>query len=151
MELTLGSNSFRNSSGVVKLQGKEQIALELRAVDHQLLLTMDLYDSAGTHVAHLRRNSWAFNRDNRFALSASPPSLPLFTSPAWLKLTDSETGEIVFEARGVQNDQIQVPSGKFYTHTGQLFEITSHLCRLAGGVTMFNDVFDVGGGAVVIG
>ena len=151
MELTLGSNSFRNSTGVVTLQGKEQIVLEIRAVDHQLLLTMDLYDSAGTHVAHLRRNSWAFNRDNRFALSASPPSLPLFTSPTWLKLTDSEAGEIVFEARVVQNDQIQVPSGKFYTHKGQLFEITSHLCRLAGGVTLFGDVFDVGGGAVVIG
>ncbi|MGH7235178.1 MAG: hypothetical protein ACREIO_02245 [Nitrospiraceae bacterium] len=151
MELTLGSNSFRNSNGVVKLQGKEQFVLELRAVDHQLLLTMDLYDSAGSHVAHLRRNSWAFNRDNRFALSASPPSLPLFTSPTWLKLTDSETGEIVFEARVVQDDQIQVPSGKFYTHKGQLFEITSHLCRLAGGVTMFGEAFDVGGGAVVIG
>jgi len=151
MELTLGSNSFRNSNGVLKLQGKEQIVLELRAVDHQLLLTMDLYDSAGSHVAHLRRNSWAFNRDNRFALSASPPSLPLFTSPTWLKLTDGETGEIVLEARVVQDDQIQVPSGKFYTHNGQLFEITSHLCRLEGGVTMFGDAFDVGGRAVVIG
>jgi len=151
MELTLGSNSFRNSNGVLKLQGKEQIVLELRAVDHQLLLTMDLYDSAGSHVAHLRRNSWAFNRDNRLAFSASPPSLPLFASPTWLKLTDSETGEIVFEARVVQDDQIQVPNGKFYTHNGQLFEITSHLCRLAGGVTMFGDAFDVGGGAVVIG
>lgn len=151
MELTLGSNSFRNSNGVVILQGKEQIVLEVRAVDYQLMLTMDLYDSAGTHVAHLRRNSWAFNQDNRFAFSASPPSLPLFTSASWLRLTDSETGEVVFEARVIQNDQIQVPNGKFYTHKGQLFEITAHLCRLAGGVTMFGDAFDVGGGAVVIG
>ena len=151
MELTLGSNSFRNSNGVVRLQGKEQVVLELRAVDGQLLLTMDLYDPAGTHVAHLRRNAWAFNQGDRFALSDSPPALPLFTNSTWLKLTDHETGEIVFEARVVQNDQIQVPSGKFYTHKGQLFEITAHLCRLEGGPAMFGDAIDVGGGPVVIG
>jgi len=151
MELTLGSNSIRNTNGVLKVQGKEQIVLELRAGDNQLLVTMDLYDSGGNHVAHLRRNVWAFNHHNRFEISTSPASLPLFTTPTWLKLTDNETGEIVFEASAVDKEKVQVPRGKLYTHKGQLLEITSHYCRIVGGVTLFGDVLDAGGGAVVVG
>lgn len=43
MELNIGSNIIRNTSGVLNVSGKEQISLEI-GKDDQLLLTMDLYD-----------------------------------------------------------------------------------------------------------
>jgi len=44
MELNIGSNIIRNTTGVLKVQGKDQIFLEI-GDDDQLLLTMDIYDS----------------------------------------------------------------------------------------------------------
>src|SRR5207249_12124811 len=97
MELNIGSNIFRNTNGVLALQGREQNVLEMRPDQTQLLLTMDLYDKEGSQIAHLRRNSWAFNDKDRFQLSTSPVALSLFRDPVWLKLTDKETGDVVLE------------------------------------------------------
>jgi len=46
IELHVGSNVFRTTNGVIKLQGKEQLVLEVRPDPPTLLLTMDLYDEA---------------------------------------------------------------------------------------------------------
>ncbi len=151
MELNLGSNIFRNTNGVLALQGKEQIVLEMKPDHTQLLLTMDLYDAEGNHLAHLRRNTWAFNDKNRFQLSTSPVALSLFTDPVWLKLTDKETGDVLLEVSTADKEKVQVLRGRFHTHKGKLVEITSHYCRMIGGSKKFCEVADVRGGAVVIG
>src|SRR5213594_3674789 len=130
MELNVGSNIFRNANGVLALQGKEQIVLEMKPDHTQLLLTMDLYDAEGNHLAHLRRNSWAFNDKNRFQLSTSPIALSLFKDPVWLKLTDKETGDVLLEVSAVNKEKVQVLRGRFHTHKGKLVEITSHYCRM---------------------
>jgi len=151
MDLALGSNSFRNTNGVLAIHGKEQIVLEIAPESDQILLTMDLYNAAGRQVAHLRRNEWKFNVDDRFALSAAAASPSLYGSAPWLKLVDKETGETVLEASAADRERVQIIEGKLYTHKGQLLEITSHLCRIAGVVTLFGDARDVRGGAIVIG
>ncbi len=151
MELEIGSNTFRNTNGVLTLQGKEQLVLELRPDSNLLLLTMDLYNKDGDHIAHLRRNRWAFNIEDRFTLFSQPPSPSLFLDPPSLKLLDRDTDEVVLEATVVEKDRIVIPQGMFFTHQGQLVEITSHLCRLSGIITMFGEVRDVRGGPVVLG
>lgn len=151
MELNIGSNIFRNTNGVLALQGREQIVLEMRLDQTQLLLTMDLYDKEGSQIAHLRRNSWAFNDKDRFQLSTSPVALALFRDPIWLKLTDKETGDVVLEVNAVDKERVQVLRGKFHTHKGKLVEITSHYCRMIGGSKQFCEVADVRGGAAAIG
>lgn len=152
LELNIGTNIFRNTNGVLRIQGKEQIVLEHRPDDHHLLLTMDLYDGEGKHVAHLRRNTWAVNVANRFAVATtSASSLSLFSEPRWLKVSDSHTGDTVLELTLTSYAKIHLVSGKFYSHKGQLVEITSHLCRIGSGVTMFGDVFESRGGIASIG
>jgi len=142
MELNLGSNIIRNTSGILSVQGKEQIFLEIGQRDDQLLLTMDIYDSAANHVAKLRRNAWVFNDRNRFEVT---------TSPASLRLLDKETGETVVEANVLGKDKIQVLHGRFYTHKGHLLEITPEFWRVAGSIQMSGNVIDSCGGAVAIG
>ncbi len=151
LELNIGSNVFRNTNGVVKLQGKEQMVVEFHPEENQLLLTMDFYDSAGSHVAHLRRNAWAFNTANRFALTTGPASLSLFNGPLWLKVSDRDSGDVALEVTVTHRGKIQIPNGKFYTHKGHLVEITSHYCRVVPGLTLFGDVFETRGGAASIG
>lgn len=151
LEIKLGSNIFRNTNGVVKVQGKEQLVLEISAAQDRVLLTMDFYDGSGNHVAHLRRNRWAFNEGNRFSLhtSESPPSL--FPHMPWLKVIDEEAGETLLEAAIVPGAKIHVATGKFYSHRGQLIEITSHYCRVGSSHTLFGDVFEARGGTAVLG
>jgi hypothetical protein len=151
MELAIGSNTFRNTNGVLTLQGKEQLVLEFRPESNLLLLTMDLYDKDGDHIAHLRRNRWAFNIEDRFTLFSQPPSPSLFLDPPSLRLLDQNSDEVVFEAAVVEKEKIVISQGTFFTHQGQLVEITSHLCRLSGITTMFGEVRDVRGGPVVLG
>ena len=151
MDLAIGSNSFRNTNGVLAIHGKEQIVLEIAAENDQLLLTMDLYSADGRQVAHLRRNEWKYNLDDRFAFSATASSPSLYGGAPWLKLDDTETRDTVLEASVTDCDKVQILQGKLSTHKGQLLEITSHLCRIAGVVTLFGDTRDARGGAIVIG
>jgi hypothetical protein len=60
MELTIGSRVFRGTSGVLTVQGKQQLSLEWGMEAHQLLLTMNLYNAGGTHIARVQRNGWTF-------------------------------------------------------------------------------------------
>lgn len=141
MELIIGSNIIRDTSGVLNVQGYDQIFLEV-GEDGQLLLTMDIYDAARNHVAKLRRNAWAFNDRNRFEVTTSPTSL---------KLIDKESGETVVDASVLDKDKVQVSQGTFYTKEGSLLEITPDFWRIAGSITMSGNVFDSCGGAVAIG
>ena len=140
MELDIGSNIIRNTSGVLDVAGKQQIFLEFDERD-RLLLTMDIYDSTGSHIAKLRRNAWAFNDKNRFTIT---------TAPASLKLQDKESGETVVEVNVIAKDKIQIHKGRFYTHTGDLLEITPKFWRVASGITMSGNTFDSCGVAVAI-
>ena len=151
LEIRLGSNIFRNTNGVLRVQGKEQLVLELSPDHDRILLTIDLYDGSGNHVAHLRRNRWAFNDGARFILSTSESPPTLFPNLPWLKVTDQETAETVLEAAVAPGEKIQVATGKFYSHRGQLIEITSHFCRVGSTHTLFGDVFEARGGTAVLG
>ena len=151
LEIRRGSNIFRNTNGVIRVQGKEQLVLELAPDQERILLTIDLYDGSGNHVAHLRRNRWAFNDGNRFSLNTSESPPTLFPNLPWLKVTDQETGETVLEAAVAPGEKIHVATGKFYSHRGQLIEITSHFCRIGSTHTLFGDVFEARGGTAVLG
>lgn len=151
LELRLGSNIFRNTNGVVKVQGKEQLVLEVGAGHDRVLLTMDFYDGSGNHIAHLRRNRWAFNEANRFSISTSDSPPSLFPHLPWLKITDEETNETLMEAAIAPGGKIHVATAKFYSHRGQLIEITSHYCRVGSSQTLFGDVFEARGGTAVLG
>jgi hypothetical protein len=151
MELNIGSNIYRNANGIVKVQEKEQIVLQIQPEGHRIFLTMDLYDSCRNHIAHLRRNSWGFNDKSRFDVQTSPVSESLFTFPACVKLINKETKEVVFEVSLVEKETVHIPHGKLYSHKGQLLEITPHWWRLPGRPTMFGSVQDARGAAAIIG
>ena len=123
MELNIGSNIVRNTNGILMIEGKEQIHLEIGEKDHQLWLTMDLYDSQGRHAAKLRRNVWAFNMKNKFEVKTAPSSV---------RLTDKQSGGTVVEVNALGKDKVEILHGAFHTYQGHLLEITPTLWRIAG-------------------
>jgi len=141
MELNIGSNIIHNTSGVIRVLGKKQIYLESEERDRQLLLTMDIYNSKGNHIAKLSRNTWEFNDDNRFEVKISLPSI---------KLIDKTSGDILIEVNVVDKGTIQILQGKFYTHEGSLIEITPQFLRIEN-ITMRDNTIDGYGSIVAIG
>ena len=114
MELNIGSIIVSNSSGVLTIEGKNQIHIEVND-ESQLLLTMNLYDDKGKSVGMLTRNELVTNPGNRFATTITSSSL---------KLTDTTSDELIIAVNVVDGNIIQILQGKFYTHFGKLLEIT---------------------------
>ena len=115
MQLTIGSNRLRNTDGVINVRGDEQIALEWGQFDSELLLTMDLYDISGYHIARLRRNHWTFNDRDRFVFTAGAGGV---------SLVDTKSSQLVIEARVVGGDSVAVTQGVFNSSEGRQIEIT---------------------------
>lgn len=151
VELHIGSNVFRTTNGVVKLQGKEQIVLEVRPDPPVLLLTMDFYDEQGQRVGHLRRNMLSAAGAGRFVVSViASPDAALDGTYA-VTVSDRATGTKVIEAYLFQRRKIRMTGGHFHTHRGELVSISPHYCRIGSGLTMFGDVVECRGGVATIG
>ena len=149
MELNLGSNNLRNTNGVLKLQGKEQLVVEYRSP--QIVLTMDFYDGAGAHLAHLRRNRWAFNTREQFVLQTSSPTVSSLNESPWLKILERASGSVALEIIAQTDDRLALLNARFYSHTGDLMEVTPHLCRVGKALTLFGEIRECRGGAVILG
>jgi hypothetical protein len=141
MELIMGSNTFRNTSAILNVEGKDQIALEIGKIDKQLLLTMEIYDYQGNLIGKIVRNAWAFNDKNRFTITTHPSSL---------KLIDKQTGNTIVEAKVIGVDKIEVPYGIFFTHKGHLLQINPNELILPGNNKLIGCTIDGCGRAIVL-
>jgi hypothetical protein len=151
LELHIGSNIFRTTNGVMKLQGKEQIVLELQPEPPALLLTMDFYDEQGQRIGHLRRNQLSAAGSQRFAVCVTSPPDPTLDDPLTVTVSERSTGATAIEVYVFQRRKIRFTSAHFHTHKGEVVSISPHFCRLGSGLTMFGDVVESRGGAAAIG
>lgn len=148
-ELLIGSNIFRNTNGVVKIDGKEQLVLEYQVEQGVLLLTIDLYGEAGDHIAHVRRNRMVMNKGERFTVDGQ--SAGREADLPSIRLWDRQSGSVVFEASAISERRIRISTGKFFSHKGLAVDITPHYCRIGPGRTLFGDIVENKGGTVVLG
>jgi hypothetical protein len=151
LELHIGSNIFRTTNGVIKLQGKEQIVLEVQPEPAALWLTMDFYDEQGQRIGHLRRNQLSPAGSSRFAVCAMSPSDATVDDSLTVTVSDRTTGNTVIEVYLFQRRKIRISSAHFHTHKGGLVSISPHYCRIGTGLTMFGEVVEGRGGTAVIG
>jgi hypothetical protein len=151
LELHVGSNVFRNTNGVVKLQAKEQLVLETLPHPLALLLTMDLYDEQGARVGHIRRNALSVHSAGRFTINVMTNSDSTPDDSSSVTVADRMTGQTVLEACLVQGRKVRITTGNFYTHKGELVTISPHYCRIGTGLTLFGNVAESRGGAAAIG
>jgi hypothetical protein len=148
-ELLIGSNIFRNTNGVVKIHGKEQLVLEYRPENGVLLLTIDLYGEAGDHIAHVRRNRLLLNKGERFLLESGGIT-PEGGNP-FVRLCERSSAGVVFEASALSERRFHIHTGKFYSHQGLAVDITPHYCRIGSGTALFGDIVENRGGTVALG
>ncbi|MCP9446176.1 MAG: hypothetical protein NNA22_01210 [Nitrospira sp.] len=150
-ELLIGSNIFRDTNGVVKIQGKEQVVLEWRPDEGLLLVTMDLYDEQGIHTAHMRRNVLMVNGSGQFGVEVHRSTDDIGNDPPWVRLCDTQSGLVVLDVLMTSERRARIRSGRFYSHRGTPVEITPHYCRLGSQATLFGEIVEARGGMVVLG
>ncbi len=151
LELLIGSNMFRNTNGVVKVHGREQLVLEPKPEEGLLLLTIDLYDDSGNRIAHVRRNMFALNQAAQFTIDVHRAHIDSRTDVPWIRLSNQQSGEIVLEARVLSENKAEITSGKFHSHRGILVEVTPHYCRIGSSMKLFGDIVENRGRTVVLG
>jgi hypothetical protein len=137
MEIEIGSNIFTNTSGVFRIDGKEQLKLEI-GHDGQVLLSADIYNEKGERVAKLNRNAWAFHNDDRYSVTTNPSSLTV---------RDTQTGLVYFAAEVLDRTKLQINPCNFYTDVGLRCEVTSSYVKI-GGVTLQGNRVNSGGGFI---
>lgn len=141
-KITVGSNIFFNQgdviSSVFNVLGEDQIWLERGEEDNQLLLTMDLYNASGERLGKLRRNAWPPAHDaSRFEVTTNPESLTL---------THSESETVVLEVQVIDQNELVVPQGRFYSRVGHRILITPDRWDINGSRMSGNIVSDCEGG-----
>jgi len=151
LELHVGSNVFRTTNGVVKVQGKEHLVLEVRPDPPALFLTMDIYDEQGRRIGHLRRNSVSASSADRFAVSSNTTPDLTINDALNVMVVDRQTGRTLIEAYLFQKRKIRIASGQFYSHKGEFVFISPHYCRIGTGFARFGDVIESRGGTAAIG
>jgi hypothetical protein len=151
LELHVGSNVFRTTNGIIKLQGKEQIVLEVQPDPPALLVTMDFYDEQGQRIGHLRRNQLSAAGFSRFAVSVTAPADPTLDDPLTVTVSERATGNTVVEVYLFHRRKIRFTTAHFHTHKGEVVSISPHYCRIGTGLTMFGDVVEGRGGSATIG
>jgi len=151
LELRIGSNIFRNTNGVITVRGKEQLVLEAKPTHGLFLMTVDIYGPDSNRIAHLRRNMFMVNPAERFAIETHRTQQDFSDDPPWIRLSDQGAGDVLLEAHMTSANIIHITFGKFYSHKGELVEITPHYCRIGSGMTLFGDIREARGGPVLLG
>ena len=151
LELLIGSNVFRTTNGVIKLQGKEQIVLEVQPATPALLLTMDFYDERGQRIGHIRRNQLSTTGSSRYAVSVTTAPEATIDDPWTVTVSNRTTGSSVIEVYLFQRRKIRLTNASFNTHKGELVSVSPHYCRVGTGLTKFGDVIECRGSAAAIG
>lgn len=141
MDIAIGSNQLRNTNGIFVVQDQDLLKVEQKVEDGSLLLSMDLYNPAGSQVAKLERNEWTSNDQDRFELRTDPESVAII---------DNTLKGVVFLVKKNGEHGIQVPQAKFYLPGGTVSEVTAEHWHVGNKMELKDADIDLQGGAIEI-
>jgi hypothetical protein len=141
MDVEVGSNLYRNTDGIIEIEGVPQIQVALKLATGALLVNFALFDADGKVTAKLNDSTLMINEKRAYEVTKTPKSL---------LLTHSASGTVILQMEVKAPDVVAITKGEFYTIKGHMIRITPaewNIDKLrASGTTQ-----DVKGKAVVLG
>jgi hypothetical protein len=141
MDIEVGSNLYRNTDGMIEIEGVPQLQVAIRSPAGTPVVNFALFDENGRMLAKLVDSVLAFNERRAYELAKSPSGI---------SLKHSESGKIVLQVEVKAPNLAALKRAEFRTGKGHLFEVSATDWRLEkqrkSGTTT-----DAKGGAVVIG
>lgn len=116
MDVKIGPHWYRNSNGTVEIEGLPQIELELRETGGTpIRINFALFDSGGKLHAKIEANSLVINEQGAYHLARSDKGL---------KLTSVGNKNPIITINVLENKQVEIPEGEFYTLKGHILKIS---------------------------
>ncbi|HSQ50530.1 MAG TPA: hypothetical protein VLL94_04605 [Nitrospiraceae bacterium] len=77
MDVEVGSNLYRNTDGMIEIEGVPQIQVTLKPATGMLLVNFALFDMEGKVTAKLNDSTLMINEKRAYEITKSPKSLLL--------------------------------------------------------------------------
>ena len=141
MDVEVGSNVYRNTDGMIEIEGVPQIEVALKPITGALLVNFALFNEDGKVTAKLNDSTLMINEKRAYDVVTKPKSL---------LLTHSASGTIVLQIEVKATGVVALTKGEFHTIKGHIIRISPTEWTIdklrASGTTQ-----DVKGKSVVIG
>ncbi|GJL52780.1 hypothetical protein [Candidatus Nitrospira salsa] len=115
MDVKVGPHWYRNSDGIIEIEGLPQIELLLRKPEGPLGVNFAIFDSVGKLHAKVERSSMVINEQGTYDLVKSEKRF---------LLRIKESGKTVLDLHLKDGGHIEIPQGEFHTLKGHLLTIT---------------------------
>lgn len=116
MDVKVGPHWYRNSNGIVEIEGLPQIELQLRNTGGTpVRVNFAIFDKIGKLHAKIEANSLVYNVQGAYHLERLENGLVL---------TNTGNRKRVLAINVTGTDQVEISEGEFYTLKGHLLKIT---------------------------
>ncbi|MDN5942982.1 MAG: hypothetical protein L0H94_13950 [Nitrospira sp.] len=141
MDVEVGSNVYRNTDGMIEIEGVPQIEVALKPGTGALLVNFALFDAEGKVTAKLNDSTLMINEKRAYDVTATPKGL---------SLRHSASGTVILQIDMTAPGVVALTKGEFHTVKGHVIRISPTEWRIdklrASGTTQ-----DLNGKSVVIG
>lgn len=141
MDVEVGSNLYRNTDGMIEIEGVPQIQVTLKPATGALRVNFALFDVEGKVTAKLNDSTLMINEKRAYEVTQTPKSLLLI---------HLASGTVILQMEVKAPDVVAFTKGEFHTIKGHVIRISPtewNIDKLrASGTTQ-----DARGGPVALG
>jgi hypothetical protein len=141
MDIEIGSNLYRNSNGIIEIEGVPQIQLTCHPSTGKLLVNFALFDATGRMLAKVVDSTLMFNERRAYELTKTDNRVDI---------KEAASGKTLLHFEVKASDVVAFSRGEFHTMKGRLLQVSTTEWRIdkqhKSGLTQ-----DVNGGAVPLG
>jgi len=141
MDVEIGSNVYRNTNGMIAIEGVPQIEVTVKPATGTLLVNFALFDGAGKMIAKLSDSTLMFNERRAYEVS---------TTAKTLALKQIDSGKIILQMELRASEVVAITKGEFHTVKGHVLEVTPTEWKI-DKVRSSGTKHDMQGGEVAIG
>ncbi|MBA5872226.1 MAG: hypothetical protein GDA68_19845 [Nitrospira sp. CR2.1] len=141
MDIEVGSNLYRNSNGIIDIEGVPQFEVAIKEPSGALLVNFALFDEVGRMTAKVVDSNLMFNERRAYQLARSPTSV---------SLKHEESGTVVFALELKDSNRVVFSRGSFHTIKGHRLDVSQTEWRIDKKHFSGKDT-DTKGGAVFLG
>jgi hypothetical protein len=115
MDVEVGSNLYRNTDGMIEIEGVPQIQVALKPITGALLVNFALFNEEGKVTAKLNDSTLMINEKRAYDVTKTPKSLVL-THPA--------SGTVILQVDVKAPNVVAFTKGEFHTIKGHVIRIS---------------------------
>ena len=141
MDIEVGSNLYRDTDGMIEIEGVPQIQVALKPTTGDLLVTFAMFDAGGKVTAKLIDSTLMINERRAYEVNATSKSL---------RFTHAVSGTVVLQIDVKAPGVVALTKGEFHTMKGHVFQVSPtewNIDKLRVSGTMH----DLKGGSVILG